>query len=55
MLENKPAYKTFTTQYFKTHFAQILRAMDDGEYDGAVITSHGRKVGVFFPQRKLAT
>ncbi len=54
-MQDKSVFKTFTTQYFKTHFAQILRAMDNGEYDGAVITSHGRKVGIFFPQRKLGS
>jgi hypothetical protein len=55
MLENQSTYKTVTTQYFKTHFASILRDMEAGLYDGTVITSHGRRVGVFFPQRKLAT
>jgi hypothetical protein len=53
MIQNNSAYKTVTTQYFKTHFASILRDMEEGKYDGTVVTSHGRNVGVFFPQRKL--
>jgi hypothetical protein len=55
MSQAQSVYKTYTTQYFKTHFARILREMDEGHYDGAIITSHGRRVGVFFSQRKLAT
>ena len=36
-------------QDFKTHFAQILRDIQKGKFDAAIITSYDRKVGVFFP------
>jgi len=49
MTRQKTNYKSFTTQYFKTHFAQILRDMKRGTFDAAIITAHGRNVGVFFP------
>jgi hypothetical protein len=47
MQSHKTVYQTFSTQYFKTHFAKLLRDMDRGEFDAAVITSNGRNVGVF--------
>jgi hypothetical protein len=50
MMESKnTVYKSFTTQQFKTHFAQILRDICDKKFDAAIITSYGRNVGVFFP------
>ena len=42
-------YQTFSTQYFKTHFAKLMRQMERGDFDAAIITSHGRNVGLFFP------
>ena len=49
MQDQKTKYKTFSTQYFKTHFAQLLRDMERGKFDVAEITSNGRNVGLFVP------
>lgn len=49
MERDKTVYKTFSTQYFKTHFAKLLRDLDRGAFDAAVITSNGRNVGIFLP------
>jgi len=49
MHNQKTNYKSFSTQYFKTHFAQLMRDIKAGKFDAAVIASNGRNVGVFFP------
>lgn len=41
------AYKTVTTQDFKTHFSRYVREMAEGRYPGVKVTSYGRMVGVF--------
>ena len=42
-------YKSFTTHEFKTHFSKILRDIQMKKFDAAIIKSHDRNVGVFFP------
>jgi len=49
MEQSKTVYKSFTTHYFTTHFSKILRDIQKGKFDAAIITSYDRKVGVFFP------
>ena len=51
MFENKSTYKTVTTQYFKTHFASILRDME-GWHGGDVTRAQG---GSVFPATKVCT
>jgi len=48
-MQDKIVYKTFSTQYFKTHFAKLLREMERDQFDAAIITSNGRNIGLFFP------
>jgi hypothetical protein len=45
----KTVYKSFTTHQFKTHFSKILRDIQMKKFDAAIIKSHDRNVGVFFP------
>ncbi len=42
-------YRKYNTRHFKTHFSALLRSMQRGDFDAAIITAHGRDVGVFFP------
>jgi antitoxin (DNA-binding transcriptional repressor) of toxin-antitoxin stability system len=51
---NGQSYRTATTHQFKTHFSKFLREMNDGEYNGVVVTSYGRNVGVFLPHSRLS-
>lgn len=51
---NGMQYLTVSTYDFKRHFSKYLREMNKGEYDGAVVTSYGRTVGVFLPHDRLA-
>jgi hypothetical protein len=46
-------YREFSTLDTKTHLSKILREMERGDFDGAIITSYGRQVGVLFPDRRL--
>lgn len=52
-LPDKSIYKKFTTLEAKTHMSRILREMERGDFDGAIITSYGREVGYLFPERRL--
>jgi len=48
-------YKTVSTQYFKTHFASLIREVQTGEVcEGIKVKSHNRVLGIFIPvkQRK---
>jgi len=51
--ENGMRYRTISTYDFKKDFSKYLREMNRGEYDGAVVTSYGRPVGVFLPSDRL--
>ncbi len=51
---NGQTYRTASTHDFKTHFSGMVRDMDAGDYDGVVVTSYGRTVGVFLPNSRLA-
>jgi hypothetical protein len=50
---NGKRYKTISTYDFKKDFSKYLREMIRGEYDGAVVISYGRPVGVFLPSKRL--
>ncbi len=51
---NGQTYRTVSTHAFKTHFSAMVRDMDADKYDGVVVTSYGRTVGVFLPHARLA-
>jgi hypothetical protein len=51
--ENGREYLTVSTYDFKKDFSKLLREMNRGEYDGAVVTSYGRMVGIFLPESRL--
>lgn len=50
---NNFKYVSVTTQYFKTHFAKLVRdAMSDPECEGIKVTSHGRLLGIFLVNKQ---
>jgi len=51
---NGKSYRSVSTHAFKTHFSSMVRDMDADKYDGVVVTSYGRTVGVFLPHSRLA-
>ena len=49
---NNPKYITVSTQYFKTHFAKLVRDIQMGDEDGIKVKSHGRLLGIFVPLKQ---
>ena len=52
--KNGQKYITVSTYDFKRYFSKFLREMNKGDYDGAVVTSYDRQVGVFLPTDRLS-
>jgi len=44
-------FRYVSTHAFKTNFSKYLREMQMGKYKGVVVTSYGRPVGAFVPQK----
>jgi len=44
-------FRYVSTHDFKTNFSKYLREMQMGKYKGVVVTSYGRPVGAFVPQK----